>query len=75
MPKSVVSLKKIGKKVLRILSEHVELPPVIEKIKELVTYCITVFNDIKDDIMKFYNVSKKSILLLSLGVFNYNVQT
>ena len=57
MPKTVLNLKKIGRKVFRILADYVDLPPIVEMIRDLVEYVNTLFSDIKEDIMTFYNVS------------------
>lgn len=57
LPKKVLDLKKIGRKILRTLDEYVDLPPVVQTIKELVEYVSNVFHDIKSDVMEFYHVS------------------
>ena len=57
LPRTVVSLRGVGRKILRIVGQFEDMPPVVNQINELVSYVSELFNDIKTDIMNMYNVS------------------
>ena len=57
LPGKVFNLRRIGKRLYKAIGKFVELPPVVTQVKGLVTKVTTLFNDIKTDVMKLYNVS------------------
>ena len=63
LPLDVQNLRKVGRKILKSLEEYTDLPPVYTLIKSLVTRVITLFNDIKSDVMTLYNVSIVNLLM------------
>ena len=60
LPAKVFNLRRIGKRLYKAIGKFVELPPVVTQVKGLVTKVTTLFNDIKTDVMKLYNVSRPS---------------
>lgn len=59
LPAKVFNLRRIGKRIYKAIGKFVELPPVVTHVKNLVTKVTTLFNDIKTDVMKLYNVSRR----------------
>ena len=57
LPKNVSNLRRIGKRVWNAVSKFTDLPPVVEKVIDLVNHVTTLFNDIKTDVTKLYDVS------------------
>ena len=57
LPRNVLNLRRIGKRIYKAIGKFVELPPVVTQVKNLVTKVMTLFNDIKTDVMTLYNVS------------------
>ena len=57
MVRKVTDLRRIGSRVYKAVGKFDELPPVIMKVKNLVTRVTTLFKDIKNDVMGLYNVS------------------
>ena len=57
LPSKVLNLRRIGKRIYQAIGQFVELPPVVAKVKALVTKVSTLFKDIKTDVMTLYNVS------------------
>ena len=57
LPRNVLNLRRIGKRIYKAIGKFVELPPVVTQVKNLVTKVTTLFNDIKTDVMTLYNVS------------------
>ena len=52
----VFNLRRLGRRLWRALGQYHTLPPVVEKIKALIRRVTALFNDIKTDVMRFYNV-------------------
>lgn len=63
LPRKVLNLRKIGKRIFKEIGEFAELPPVVVTVKDLVTKVATLFRDIKTDIMNLHSVS--TVLFLS----------
>ena len=57
MVNKVTNLRQIGMRIYKAVGKTVELPPVITRVKTMVTKVTSLFNDIKNDVMKLYNVS------------------
>lgn len=57
LPGSVIALRGTGRRLLNIIGQFEDLPPVVGNITELVLYVSDLFNDIKTDVMNMYNVS------------------
>ena len=57
LPQTVISMRGVGRKILRIVGQFEDMPPVVDQINELVSYVSDLFNDIKTDVMNMYNVS------------------
>ncbi|KAK2175673.1 hypothetical protein NP493_715g02033 [Ridgeia piscesae] len=55
LPRTVISLRGVGRKILRIVGQFEDMPRVVNQINELVSYVSDLFNDIKTDIMNMYN--------------------
>ena len=58
LPQTVMSLRGVGRHLLRVTAQFEDMPPVVAKINDIVSYITDLFNDIKTDIMNMYNVSK-----------------
>ncbi|KAI0234744.1 hypothetical protein LSAT2_014923 [Lamellibrachia satsuma] len=61
MVRKVTDLRRIGSRVYKAVGKFDELPPVIMKVKNLVTRVTTLFKDIKNDVMGLYNAVADSI--------------
>ena len=57
MVHKVTNLRQIGMRIYKAVGKFVELPPVITRVKKIVAKVTTLFNDIKNAVMKLYNVS------------------
>ena len=57
MVHKVTDLRRIGSRIYKAVGKFDELPPVMMKVKNLVTRVTTLFKDIKNDVMGLYNVS------------------
>ena len=57
LPGSVIALRGTGRRLLNIIGQFEDLPPVVGNITELVLYVSDLFSDIKTDVMNMYNVS------------------
>ena len=68
MPRKVLNLRRIGKRIFKAIGSFAELPPVVKTVKDLVTKVTTLFKDIKTDIMNLYSVSM--ILFIVMSAFH-----
>ena len=57
LPRKVFNLRRVGQRLHNATGKFVELPPVVTQVKELITKVTTLFNDIKINVMTFYDVS------------------
>ena len=67
LPRKVLNLRRIGKRLYKAIGAFVDLPPVVATVKGLVTKVTTLFKDIKTDIMNLYSVS---IIFIIISTFN-----
>ena len=63
LPYKVVDLRQVGRRVFAALDQYAGLPPVVKRVTDLVKKVVTLFKDIKEDIMRFYNVSNVQSIL------------
>ena len=53
----ILHLKQTARRVLDIVTEYTDMPPVVEKVTKVVKKVTKLFKDIKNDVMKFYEVT------------------
>ncbi|XP_077862848.1 uncharacterized protein LOC144344983, partial [Saccoglossus kowalevskii] len=55
LPNRVRNLRKIGKNLVRVVGEYSGLPDFVSDVRNVVDRVNTLMNDIKTDVMEFYN--------------------
>ncbi|XP_076116682.1 uncharacterized protein LOC143084161 [Mytilus galloprovincialis] len=66
LPKTVVKLRETAIEVIKALGriDERDLPPFIRPVKRLVMHVTKLFNDIKSDVMTFYNTLEETITVI-----------
>ncbi|ESO82597.1 hypothetical protein LOTGIDRAFT_236952 [Lottia gigantea] len=66
LPEKVVKLGKRAIEIMKRLGEidESELPPFIRSIRKLVTKVVTIYNDVRKDVMGFYNKLLETITIV-----------
>ena len=63
LPGIVMDLRSVGRDMLKVIGEYTDMPPVVNKVNQLILKVTRLFGDIRTDVMEMYNVRTfKSIL-------------
>ena len=56
LPNRVDGLRYLSRRLIKRLAQYADLPPIVEAVRNLVERVATLYNDIRTDVMEFYNV-------------------
>ena len=57
LPRKIVNFPKIGNRILGVIKRYSDMPPVVEKVKDVIERVRNLFMDVKNDVTEFYEVT------------------
>ena len=56
LPNRVGGLQGLSRRLIKKMAQYADPPPIVEAVRNLVVRVTTLYNDIRTDVMEFYNV-------------------